>query len=720
MAVTKITWENKTGIQNDTSVARKNKVTDEDMNEIKQTVNNNADELNTAKDNIEDLQGGQGTANADITSLKNRVSTLETDNTQNKSDINTLKSDNQTNKSNISTMQSQISDIQQEQQTQNTNIEELQENDIEQDLLISKLKNALLNAETEEAKSLYVEDANKFGQLEVLGNQEQETSTQGKNYFTGNKIASGTEKGVTYSFDNSIFKMNGTTTSSGNIILDEPTGVRLPAGTYTWTIKVSSGNYQRPAGTDFAFYLRSENNYITGNINTSTITGAFINNNIYSINFTITEETEIYLRAFINAANIVFNNLELEIQIEEGSEYTEFEQFIPNKPSPYYPSNIKCLGSNKNLLHMEEKESTQIGVNVKQQESILVLNGTTNAVGNLLNGNYVDIGTFKKGKYIFKPYVTGEYSLPSNSQSAFYIREKNNTSNIFATLAVKDLKEEKEVEINLEEEIDLTIQMYGNASDIVFDNFEVKLKIEEGEVATSYSPYGQGSTKIKISNEAETEEISKILNIQQEMLQGDYFAKEADGWKEVHGWDVYEITGNENWRKHATTSNNAFYFEGYAILANAETPINSNQEIATIINNYFKTYAVDTIAQNDIVGTGLAVNTAYYIGTGLDGISTLEEFKAKLQELYNAGTPIKFYYKLKTPTKLACTEAQSTVLEELNNLELFDGVNNIITSEDIALLKLKYALDVETYVDNKIEEKLANINQQILEIVGGN
>ena len=200
------------------------------------------------------------------------------------------------------------------------------------------------------------------------------------------------------------------------------------------------------------------------------------------------------------------------------------------------------------------------------------------------------------------------------------------------------------------------------------------------------------------------------------MLQGDYFAKETDGWKEVHGWDVYEITGNENWRKHATTSNNAFYFEGYAILANAETPINSNQEIATIINNYFKTYAVDTIAQNDIVGTGLAVNTAYYIGTGLDGISTLEEFKAKLQELYNAGTPIKFYYKLKTPTKLLCTEAQNAVLEELSNLELFDGINNIITAEDIALLKLKYALDVKTYVNNQ----LANVNQQILNIVGGN
>ena len=52
MAVTKITWENKTGIQNDESVLRKNKVTDADMNEIKRVVNSNSDELKKATDKL--------------------------------------------------------------------------------------------------------------------------------------------------------------------------------------------------------------------------------------------------------------------------------------------------------------------------------------------------------------------------------------------------------------------------------------------------------------------------------------------------------------------------------------------------------------------------------------------------------------------------------------------------------------------------------------------
>jgi len=67
-------------------------------------------------------------------------------------------------------------------------------------------------------------------------------------------------------------------------------------------------------------------------------------------------------------------------------------------------------------------------------------------------------------------------------------------------------------------------------------------------------------------------------------------------------------------------------------------------------------------------------------------------------------------------TKLSCTEKQSTILDKLNNLDLFKNTNNIITTEDIALLKLKYVVDTKTYVDNKYNQ-LAN---QILEIAGGN
>lgn len=582
MAVTKITWEDKEGIQNDASIARKNKVMDDDMNEIKQAVNNNADELNEAQENINNLQDGQGTANADITNLKGRVTTLETDNTQNKSDINTLKNDNETNKSNIqqlqnkqqetetnietlqekvntletdntqnkadistlksdnttnkeniSTLQEQVSnkvdkvegkglstndftneykqklddlenyddteikqniaDIKEEQQTQNKNIEQNTTKNKEQDELISKLKSALINVETEEAKSLHIEDASEVpSQLKVMGNHEQETSTQGKNYFTGNKIASGTAFGVTYSFDNSILKANGTSTVSGSIVLDADTGVKLPAGTYTYTVKKVAGDYTRQNGQDFALYLKNDSDWITGDYATSGITGSNLQNNsgIYSRQITITEETEIYFRFFVSSANIVFNNLELEIQIESGSEYTEFEQFVPNMPSPDYPSKVVCLGSNKNLLHMQEKSYTQLGVNVTQKESCLKLDGTTNGAQNILSGGYVDIGNFKKGKYSFKAHISGSFERQGKNDFAFYIRKKDDTSKIYGSIGGATIENSRNsFTFELTEDTDLVIQIWANASGIIFNNFEMKLKVEEGETATGYSPY---------------------------------------------------------------------------------------------------------------------------------------------------------------------------------------------------------------------------------------
>lgn len=81
--------------------------------------------------------------------------------------------------------------------------------------------------------------------------------------------------------------------------------------------------------------------------------------------------------------------------------------------------------------------------------------------------------------------------------------------------------------------------------------------------------------------------------------------------------------------------------------------------------------------------------------------NTAEEFKQMLADKYNTGNPVYAFYKTATPTKLACTEEQSAVLEELNNLKLFERVNNIITAEYIALLKLKYMKITNEKISNE-------------------
>ena len=181
----------------------------------------------------------------------------------------------------------------------------------------------------------------------------------------------------------------------------------------------------------------------------------------------------------------------------------------------------------------------------------------------------------------------------------------------------------------------------------------------------------------------EHQQTDYILNIQQEMLKGDYFAKEADGWKEVHVYGKSIITENADIVLSSATVD---YIE-----FRINNALNSNSP-----NNYLNTYS--NLFSNKANNRCTSYNNYLLCRVPADlKITTVEEFKEILQE-----NNLVVYYKLASQVELECTKEQSAVLEELNNLDLYKPVTNIITTEDIALLKLKYALDVKSYVDNKI------------------
>ena len=55
-------------------------------------------------------------------------------------------------------------------------------------------------------------------------------------------------------------------------------------------------------------------------------------------------------------------------------------------------------------------------------------------------------------------------------------------------------------------------------------------------------------------------------------------------------------------------------------------------------------------------------------------MSTVEEWKAKLKELYDAGTPVKVYYVAETPTKNSLQEEIQTALSDF---KLYQDLNNV-------------------------------------------
>lgn len=251
----------------------------------------------------------------------------------------------------------------------------------------------------------------------------------------------------------------------------------------------------------------------------------------------------------------------------------------------------------------------------------------------------------------------------SNSIWFWNATDKNSEITLSLSNTKKTVKYNKDVIISA---LNITINQ-GDTFDIT-----LSIQVEEGTIETGHIKH---------------EQTNYNLPIQQEMLKGDYFAKEADGWKEAHYHPKLIFTGDENWGKSSNTSVDRFTFNTTEYPAFVEG-----------FSNYFIITKGITLNKGTLIfndGKQIIINFSDY------GTTTLEQFKAWLQEKYNSGNPVYVYYKTTTPTKLPCTEEQSAVLEELNNLDLFSEVNNIITAEDIALLILKYIQQTNEKINNE-------------------
>ena len=240
----------------------------------------------------------------------------------------------------------------------------------------------------------------------------------------------------------------------------------------------------------------------------------------------------------------------------------------------------------------------------------------------------------------------------------------------------------------------------GNIS--TFNNYKNRYMIYKGTDEKEYELPGVSPSigypsaietvkDIEITHSNGTDSKQYTLETQQEMLSGDYFVKESDGWKEVHTWNKRTFTSG-------------FVMQYGTSLFNLATANVTNQNLdnhEAVCNMFdFETRTSNMSYLN---------NHCFAMQPQFDSIffkeescTTAEEFNTKLAELNSAGNPLTVYYKAQNPIKLECTEEQSAVLEQLNNLDMYKYTNNIITADGLALLKLTYTVDTKKYIDSKV------------------
>lgn len=225
------------------------------------------------------------------------------------------------------------------------------------------------------------------------------------------------------------------------------------------------------------------------------------------------------------------------------------------------------------------------------------------------------------------------------------------------------------------------------AGDTIDDNIYVQL--EDGNIATEIE-------------KAENQEY--LVDVQQEMMDGDTFVRQENKLYEKHGWEKVVFSGTEEF---LLISNNRFQFN----LIKAQYP--------ECINSYFTTNVISNVANGMSLSSLGTTTDNYRISVNYDSLyfkineSSMEDFKLKLKELYDAGTPAVAYYKLAEPILLECTEAQSKVLNEIyNKAHTYKNITNISaeSSEVNPIINVKYFKDTEKYIEDKIQSALTKIN----------
>lgn len=817
MAIKNIDYDAKESLQNDENIPNKNKVTDSDMNQIKDVVNNNAKELETAENNITELdkvvaQNKEKNNEQDekINSNTSKIEELE-NNKVDKVDGKGLSTNDFTNEYkkkldglsnyNDEKIKQDISDIQKEQETQNDNIESIQKVDEKQDELIQKLKDNSINITTEESTSLHIEDASELpAKLDVRGNHYQKVTETAENVFNG-KLEPGEwnyNTGEKTDVENRIRSVDY---------------IDITGQTQISTVKKNGGTF----GLAIRFY-DADKNYI-GRVSSPEVVDGVTNNVNNDLDSTKTVK-------YATLTILDTSDTSLEFGVNKGADLT-WHDFIPNSPSLAYSSEVRAVGDNVNILPNEAASTSNNGMDftVNADDSIhavgtatsnaqLILAGQMSStveimklkkgiqyknVGNidilyrdtnldyarLQAGNiftvdedvsigcfYIQINSGETVDETYYPKIVEYYeeideSYSPYEQGAVGIKKINtnllNNKQVFKDIGrsingltisqnedgsiildgistketqfwfyfsgvrvVKGYKFDKYVRAgSISDEKGLSLEFYNkDIKQICLNNFNNNVVKENDIITTGYVKINQGVTfdnytinyaisKETLNKFVENEETNYTLPIQKEMLRGDFF--DLQRGKEVHAMTKIIVDGVNKtvWDVKKTDK-----FIQFGVTIGFIVPGK-----AKVFSNCFlqsENYGV----VNTVVISAQGQYLYFHVRPDLISEVTNEAVNSLLKQMNEEGNPLSVYVTLDEAEEIDLTKEQKEVLQQLQELGLFKDTNNIITAEDLALLQLQYIADTKNYIDkeieNKVNEKLVNINTQILELAGGN
>lgn len=572
---------------------------------------------------------------------------------------------NKADKTDVQEIEQDISDIKTEQTTQND--------------LLERTQSALINITTEKSSSINVQDCSNLpAKMNVFGISEQKTRS-GKNKL---KLinSNNTSAGLNWQTTEDEVKISGTATSgySSSNEFECPT---IPAGTYKFLAgEVSNLTYR--------IWLYNNQNQL-------------IKYPASGEEFTLTEDVVKYRLIFDNLTTGNTYNASFKPMILESTEEDEsFEQYGAS-PSPEYKSDIENVEGNvditvcnKNLfnclkwLKMNHSAGYPVAITDNTNTAIEIIKETKNSIKyNQKSAYYGVLSEYipvKKGQIFtlsFNYININRLFVTQYDKDKTRIKELNNTGNVNTTT------------FTVEQDGFITIAFsYSNATPNENTIEITNIQLEVGTVKTDY-----------IENEQQT--ITFPLQEGQKLYKGDYLAD--DGIHHVRKQKL--ITGEEAlWTYYSA---NDIWARPYVQIDDKK--IGESNNTANALCNKAKSISWEDMA------AGLNEYAVFtYEGDRRINISVKKE-DLKTQDIdgvkkYFQENNMVVEYNLEEEEIEPYTEEQQEAYNQLQNAQSYYNVTNVFT--DKAQLVFKYIADTQTWVLNKLN----NINQELLNIAGGN
>lgn len=499
------------------------------------------------------------------------------------------------------------------------------------------------------------------GRIGVYGNSKQE-SRSGKNFFDVSKDLTSDNTDYEYTHLDNGYRIKLTQATSVPSYMVYSGQIHLEPGRYIFSCLLTvSGGTKNNRGR-----VRIYNS--SGSIKYPVASNIDCNNELRYASFNIEEATDITI-AFYYVSNSTIEitenaNIYCEwknIQLEKSNQTqpTEYEDYGAS-PSPEFPSPIKVLGDNTNLFNALDNFSarTIIGLTVTpiSNDSIIKINGTATAdTFSFIGNDIMDI--FENGK---------TYYAYTNNENFEVLFELYGVDVEVPIKTVDNFIMSSEYrKINL-------ILKGTNLNGKTYDNEEIGIKIEEGKI-TNYTPYGQGSCSFIIANGDKTQKQEFVLPIQKPMLKEDYF--DFKNKKEIHNWSRTTFTGEEKWALNATYTNTIRFSLGVSYL-------NANK-IGYCNRSFIRT----TQAHGDYEYMFYSSDLLYFniLKSSLPADKqNLEGFTELLKQWNSEGEPLELYYQTGEVEKLALTDEQIAIGQQIDKAKLYLGTTNIYSDDEIA------------------------------------